>query len=705
MGLTNTAIGRKARKKTENTNIYDGSPLLLLAGAPNVGKSTLFNTLTGKKQHTGNWTGKTVGSAVGKTTINGKSFTVVDLPGCYSLHCHSKEEEVARDLLCFAPEATVLYVCDALTIERHLPLLFQILSYNERCILFINLIDEAEKRGIRVDFEALKEELGIPVLAISARKKDDLTLLGDAVIEAANNGYEERYCDAVEDYLTDTASLLIGEGYTRKEARALSLRYLDSESWFIKKTANKLNITPFLFSNLYILSTRFLSHYYPATDLETSKEQLVEYLTDKRQKEATRICTLVIKSVEKPPTNPDRRLDALFLGKKTAFPVMLLLFFFLLWLTISGANLPSSLLSTAFARLEAVLAALFTHLSFPPVLTSLLCEGVLRVVGWVASVMLPPMAIFFLLFTFLEDVGYLPRMAFCLDSTFKRCGCTGRQALTMCMGLGCNAAGVVGCRIMSTRRERIMAMVTNSFMPCNGRFPILIAILTLFFSSHSLISPFLLLILLILSVAATFFVCSLLSKTCFKGKSSVFTLELPPYRKPQFSQILRESLVDRTLSVLGRALLFAAPMGLLIWLLATITVGDVSLLSFLSGLLDPFGRIIGLDGVILLSFLLGLPASEIVIPIILICYLSTGSLVEYSSLSELKTVLTDNGWTVVTAINMLLFTLFHWPCATTLMTIKKESGSIKQTVAAAVIPTVIGIVLCFCVTLISSLFI
>ena len=372
--------------------------------------------------------------------------------------------------------------------------------------------------------------------------------------------------------------------------------------------------------------------------------------------------------------------------------------------TIVGANYPSQLLSGVLFWVQDRLSELFTALHAPDWLHGALVLGVYRVLAWVVSVMLPPMAIFFPLFTLLEDAGYLPRIAYNLDKPFKACRACGKQALTMCMGFGCNAAGIVGCRIIDSPRERLLAILTNNFVPCNGRFPTLIAILTMFFVGSaggwkaSVLSALLLTGVILLGIGLTFTFTRLLSATALKGEPSSFTLELPPYRKPQVGKVIVRSIFDRTLFVLGRAAAVAAPAGLLIWIMANVTMGDATLLHHCATFLDPFAQLMGLDGVILMAFILGFPANEIVIPIILMSYLSQGSLLELGSLGEMKALFLANGWTWLTAVNVMLFSLMHWPCSTTLLTVHKETGSWKWTALAAALPTVAGVVVCMAVT-------
>lgn len=399
----------------------------------------------------------------------------------------------------------------------------------------------------------------------------------------------------------------------------------------------------------------------------------------------------------------EQRLDRLLTSHATGIPLMLLLLAGVLWLTITGANYPSQLLSDGLFWVQDRLSDLFAYLNAPAWLHGALVLGVYRVLAWVVSVMLPPMAIFFPLFTLLEDFGYLPRVAFVLDHAFQRAKACGKQALTMCMGFGCNAAGVVGCRIIDSPRERLIAILTNNFVPCNGRFPTLIAIITMFFVGTSggpgrgLLAALLLTGVILLGVFLTFGVSRLLSGTLLRGVPSSFTLELPPYRRPRIGQVVVRSVLDRTLFVLGRAAAVAAPAGLLIWLCANVQVGGDSILNWCTGFLDPFARLLGLDGVILMAFLLGFPANEIVIPIIIMAYLSTGSLLEFDSLDALRQLLVDHGWTWLTAVCTMLFSLMHWPCSTTCLTIGKETKSAKWTLLSIAIPTGIGMAVCFLV--------
>ena len=612
-----------------------GTKVIALAGNPNVGKSTVFNGLTGLKQHTGNWPGKTVSSARGFCRTGRHHLELVDIPGTYSLMAHSREEEVARDFLESGEADAAIVICDATCLERNLNLALQIMEICPKVVLCVNLMDEAEKRGIEIDIPLISERLGIPVVGITARKKATLKALTDAV---------DKLLDTEKCQCCTISSDLAG------------------------------------------------------TEQEREDRKVTEFV-----KTAEKICDGAV-SYGKVHDTRDRRLDRIFTGKVWAYPVMLLMLALILWITIVGANYPSELLSTGFAKLQVKLTALFQAAGTPAWLHDMLILGVYRVLAWVVSVMLPPMAIFFPLFTILEDAGYLPRIAYNMDKAFKCCGACGKQALTTCMGFGCNAVGVMGCRIIDSPRERLLAILTNNFVPCNGRFSALIAIIAMFFASGSISGDFgaalILTLLIVCGISAALAATALLSKTLLKGMPSSFTLELPPYRRPQFGKVIVRSILDRTIFVLARAAAAAAPAGLIVWILANTVIGDMSILDRMVCLLEPAGSLMGLDGAILTAFILGLPANEIVIPITIMIYTSQGSLAELGSLAEMQQLFIENGWTWVTAVCTMMFFLMHWPCATTLLTIKKETGSIKWTLMAVLIPTVFGFIVCSLIALV-----
>lgn len=656
-------------------------PCIALAGNPNTGKSTLFNALTGLKQHTGNWSGKTVGRAEGRFWLGEKEAVLVDLPGIYSLFSAGAEEACARDFLAFGDADAVAVVVDASALERHLPLALQVMELMPRCVLCLNLADEAEKKGISIDDKKLSALTGVPVVKTAARTGRGLSDLTEALEKVMEQEPHVRHTPFHKTLPEDFAELLAeGENLLPKSKnRPLLLDFLwqKEEDVLSEEVGEELR------------QWRTKCNGYFAGE----EEALAVYRKERSlcfQKRAETLTAAVCKKNEG-KGDTTAQMDKLFLRKRTGVPLMLLLLALVFWITAVGANVPSQMLMSVFIKLGATCRSALE--SSPVWLESLLMDGVFLTVSWVVSVMLPPMAIFFPMFTLLEDCGLLPRIAFQLDGLFRRAGAHGKQALTLCMGFGCNAAGVTACRIIDSPRERLIAILTNNFVPCNGRFPTILLLIAVFLSvGKPWMSGFALFVVIGLSVGMTLLVSFFLSRTVLKGMPSAFVLELPPFRRPQIGQVLVRSLLDRTIFVLGRAITAAAPAGAIIWLLQRIQIGDGTLLTQIAMFLEPLGGIMGLSGPILLAFLLGLPANEIVLPILLMFYSQSGMLVEGGS--QTGAMLAANGWTWMTAVCAILFSLNHFPCATTLLTIRKETGSRKWTAISFLLPTIIGICLC-----------
>lgn len=597
---------------------------LALLGNPNVGKSTLFNELTGLKQKTGNWPGKTVEHAKGTFTYKQKKYEIIDLPGTYSLEGYLEEEKVTANYLQNNKIDITIIIIDATAIERNLTLVLSTISKIDNIIICVNLIDEAKKNNIIINYKKLQELLKVPVIKISARKKIGIRDL----------------LEEIENFKPNT--------------KRNDIKNIDKEA-----------------NNIY---------------KQTVKEETYNKKTLK--------------------------IDKIVTSKKYGILIMLLTLGIILWITIIGANYISDHLNYILFKLLNIIENTLNILNINKTIIDIIINGILKTVFWVISVMLPPMAIFFPLFSLLEDSGYLPRIAFNLDKTFKKCGTQGKQALTMCMGYGCNACGVIGCRIIKDKKEKLIAMITNCFSPCNGRFPTIIAMISIFITINiknklinTTLSALILLGFILLSILITFLVSKILSKTILKTKKSTFTLELPPYRKPQIIKTIINSIKDKIIFVLARAIYVSIPAGLIIWILSNTNIQGTSLLLSISNTLDPFGQLLGLDGVIILALILGLPANEIVIPIIIMTYLAKNNITGYNSLQELRNLLINNNWTLTTALSFILITIFHFPCATTILTIKKETKSLKWTILSILIPTIIGIIICLLFSNIIKLFI
>lgn len=694
--------------KSDTEKLKNSNLTIALAGNPNVGKSTVFNALTGMRQHTGNWAGKTVANASGTFTHKNIDFTLVDIPGTYSLMASSPDEEAAREFICFGQPDCIIVVLDATCLERNLNLAIQILEVNKKAVICVNLLDEATKKGIQIDLDELSLYLGVPVVGTAARSGKGLDELKDAVFDVATGerkvfGTKIKYNSNLEKAITkleniiEDSKLFDDKTFSYLSKRFLALRLIDCD----KKLDNSIK-EYFNFSLVEhkTINKAFTEIHNELENIGMKQDDIRDIIVEGIVAKAREIYAHCTCLCDKCYSRRDRKLDKILTSKLTGIPIMLLLFGVIFYITISGANYPSELLSMAFSKVQEWLYGLFDLLHSPPFLKGLLIDGMFKTLSWVVAVMLPPMAIFFPLFTLLEDFGYLPRVAFNMDRFFAKSGTSGKQSLTMLMGFGCNACGVTGCRIIESPRERIIATVTNNFVPCNGRFPTLIAIITMFFATgislpfRSLVSAGLLLTVIVFGVVVTLLVSKLLSATLLKGLPSSFTLELPPYRRPQICKTIVRSLLDRTIFVLLRAMCVAAPAGIVIWLMSNIMINGESLCVIISNFLQPLGSLMGLDGVILLAFILGFPANEIVVPIIIMIYTASGTLVEYDSLSSLYNLFVDNGWTWVTALCTMIFSLMHFPCSTTCLTIYKETKSLKWTLLSFILPTILGILLC-----------
>ncbi len=702
--------------------------LVALAGNPNTGKTTVFNALTGLRQHTGNWPGKTVVRAEGAFLHEGDRVKVVDLPGTYSLQAGSTDEEVARDFILFGRPDVTIIVVDATRLERNLNLALQILEITDRVVVCVNLMDEAKRHGIAIDLNRLSKELGVPVVGTSARHGEGVDQLISAALDVASGRTETRpyrietHQAGVEAAAADLVTELEAAFPDLPNARWVALRLLNAdeaveeavrtgELGLLMSDAKSADIPPD--AAPLDVRLRALSH---ASALRWNlphdfHDALSHRLYDAAQEIAEKSQA---RGFTKGRFDLDRTLDKVLTSRVFGFPAMLFMLAGVFWITIAGANVPSRMLATLLVdNGHSWLIRVGAAVGMPWWLSGFLFDGLYLATAWVVAVMLPPMAIFFPLFTLLEDFGYLPRVAFNLDGLFRRVGAHGKQALTMSMGFGCNAAGVVATRIIDSPRERLIAIITNNFSLCNGRWPTQILIATVFIGALApprlagLVAAGAVVGVALLGIVMMFAASWLLSSTVLKGEASTFSLELPPYRPPRILQTLYTSVIDRTLIVLWRAVVFALPAGAVIWLVSNITIGDASIAAHLIDSMNPLGVFLGLNGVILLAFVVAIPANEIVIPTVLMLTVLTtglsgvgegaGVMFELDSVAAMGVVLQGGGWTLLTAVCLMLFSLLHNPCSTTIYTIYKETGSVKWTAVATLLPLAMGLVVCFLV--------
>jgi len=692
--------------------------LVALAGNPNTGKSTVFNQLTGLKQHVGNWPGKTVARAEGTFEYKENRYKLIDLPGTYSLLSNAVDEEIARNFILFGHPEVILLVVDSTSLERNLNLVLQVLEISDRVVICLNLMDEAARKGIEINVDQLSQDLGVPVIPTIANKGEGLEDIVEAVAEVASGKTNtsphhfslkpeiSNAVDKVKPYLEKLV-----EGIPN--SRWVTLFLLEGDIR-IRETLETGELTHQAHINKKIVKpkTSELNEFYGLIDEVSAsiQEPIHDYVVTSIYADSKAIASRAIKRTEKGSKhNIDAAIDRIVTSRKFGFPIMGAFLIGLFWITIVGANVPSQLLANSLFWVEERIASMFQSVGAPLWLEGFLVHGVYRGVAWVVAVMLPPMAIFFPLFTILEDVGFLPRVAFNLDRLFQWAGAHGKQAITMCMGFGCNAAGIISCRSISSPRERLIAILTNNFVPCNGRWPTLILMATIFVAgispdkTSSLLAAVILTIVTLVGVIATFIVSALLSNTVLKGESSFFTLEMPSYRRPQFLHVIYSSLVDRTIKVLYRAVIVAAPAGGIIWVLGNVYIGDSTLMAILAESLSPLGRLIGLDGMILLAFIIALPANEIVIPTLIMGYTGASVMTDIASIAELQMLFAAQGFTAVTAVCLMLFSVLHFPCGTATYTIWKETGSMKWTILSNLIPLTVAFVTCFIVAQFSYL--
>ncbi len=718
-----------------------------LAGNPNVGKSTVFNALTGLRQHTGNWPGKTVTRAEGGFNFDSQNYKLVDLPGAYSLISKSADEEIARNFILFGKPDVTIIVVDATRLERNLNLVLQILEITDKAVVALNLIDEAERKDIQVDERSLSRDLGIPVIPVSARYNRGLDNLLGAISDVANGKFqtkplENSFHDATLKNAIKEISQTLDKSFPELDNKDwLAERLLDGDEEILMALKSGELLDHLQHEEAYTafdaekLRKDGLNIFYQYEEdinaIENRAKELRrglginfhDRLVEKHYFQAKKIADHCVRFPDKNKNlYMDQYIDRIVTSRLWGFPIMFLLLSLILWVTITGANYPSQALAHILLdQGHPFLKDLAMAAGLPWWVIGLLIDGMYMATAWVISVMLPPMAIFFPLFTLLEDFGYLPRVAFNLDSIFKASGAHGKQALTMSMGFGCNAAGIVSTRIIDSPRERLIAIITNNFALCNGRWPTQILIASLFIGGlvpaylAGLVSAAAVIFVAVLGILLTFIVSWALSKTILQGEASTFSLELPPYRPPRILQTIYKSFIDRTIFVLWRAIIFALPAGAAIWLISNIQLEGGSLAEHMISFMNPFGLIIGLNGVILLAYVVAIPANEIVIPTILMLTVmitgmtgmgeGAGIMFELEGKNDLLQLLRAGGWTLLTAVNLMIFSLIHNPCSTTIYTIYKETRSTKWTTISALLPLILGFIVIYLIAQIWQLFV
>ncbi len=644
---------------------------ILLVGNPNVGKSSIFNILTHSHEHTGNWTGKTV--SLSRKQIINTNYTLIDLPGIYSLSSLSEEENIALETLLFEHYEKIIYVMDSSNIEKNLHLLLQILEINKNIIVCLNMIDELDNKGIKVNTNKLSDILGVKVIETSTTNGVGIKELIDSLEETSISTYNYIYDYKIEKGISDIFEFITHQF----KSRFIALKLLEKDNNLVNTIKNKYKVN---------IINKDIQNYLMTITSEEISDSISILLNDLSKSITNEVVT----------TSKEREmsfLDKLFKNKLCSISIMFLVLFCVFLITIVLANYPSELLSLIFSKIENLLLKGVKYLNVPHNIYEPLIYGIYRIVTLIISVMFPPLVIFFFMFTLAEESGVLPRLAFNFDGALKKCGCHGKQALTCVQGFGCNACAVVGSRIIDSKRDKLLAILTNSFIPCNGRFPMIIALITMFFTKteNKLIVAFFLTLFIILSVIISLLTSFILSKTLLKGYNGFFVLELPDLKHVKLTKVLKNSLVYKSLSILKKAILVSIPCGLIIYFMTNTSINNLTLFKTLSNFLDPVGRLLGLDGIILLSFFLALPANEIVLPIIIMGYLGNNNLPLISNYLSIKEILISNNWTFITALSTILFSIMHFPCGTTLLTIKSEVGT-KWMIYSFFIPLITGII-------------
>lgn len=647
--------------------------LILLSGNPNVGKTSIFRLLTGIHHQIKNLTGKSISAQMGRIK-NNKEYVIVDLPGIYSLLGSTDEEILVRDTILFDNTHKNIIVIDSCFLEKNLNLVFQILEMNKNVLLCLNFIDELNNKKIEINTEKLSELLDVPVIMCSAKNNIGINDLIKSFDIEKNSSYFLNYGGKIESLLNDFIPLIGLDAIYDINKRFVALKLLEGDKSIVKSIYSRYGID--------ILSKE-VNEFLRNINFEEIRKEVAIIINN----ECKTVASKTIKYLNQDINENSKKIDKIITSKKWGIILSLLSFFLVFYLTIVLSNYPSRFLNIFFNFIENKLYDIFIYLKVTKYIYEPLIFGIFRIIGKIISTMLPPMAIFFTLFSLGEESGLLPRIVFNCDKIFKCCKSHGKQALTMCMGFCCNAYGVIGSKVIDSPRDKLVAILTNNFIPCSGRISLLISIISIFFikETNNFYISLILVGFILFGIFISLFITKILATTVLKNINSHFTLELPPYRKPNIKSVIYRSFIDKTLFILIKAIKVSLPAGIIIWLFANININEISLLNHISHFLNPFAELLGLDGFILFAFILALPANEIVLVIILMGYLSSGIMITIpTNITELKEILVNNGWDTIKALNVCLFSIMNCPCLTTFLTIKKEVG-VKWSILAFLI--------------------